>query len=287
MPLQRSCSKDAFENNIKAEMRAGKDRDQAVAIAFSTLKKACGVSSGFRGSADEIIAKQESISGHRYPDMGRRPKGPGPYSPQGGYRAPQPDGPLRANKRRRKGKKKPFVDPDDFTLKAHRMVPLSVLMERSNLTYGKPLEARKKWLGWLWKLIRRADEAHKEGAGKSKFSAGLHTRKLKDMLDKYVKGQVPVPPDTRQEGKTYDSLFSVTERISHMGSFGVDLTHPPMGRRRVGTSKSASGYRGSSDFLGRGDTSDARFRSHVPVGSASVRDGDPRYKGKVRRTQEG
>ena len=33
MPLKQSSSKKAFEHNVKAEMRAGKSREQALAIA--------------------------------------------------------------------------------------------------------------------------------------------------------------------------------------------------------------------------------------------------------------
>lgn len=41
MPLNRACSLDAFEANIAAEIRAGKSRAQAVAIARQTLEDAC------------------------------------------------------------------------------------------------------------------------------------------------------------------------------------------------------------------------------------------------------
>lgn len=63
MPLNKSCSVDAFEANIKAEIEAGKDRDQAVAIAFDTLKDACGVDTDERLSAKEIVSrgKRESV----------------------------------------------------------------------------------------------------------------------------------------------------------------------------------------------------------------------------------
>ena len=41
MPLVKSCSIVAFEQNIAAELRAGKPREQAVAIANRTLRDAC------------------------------------------------------------------------------------------------------------------------------------------------------------------------------------------------------------------------------------------------------
>lgn len=39
MPLKSGKSKKAFESNIKTEMRAGKPKKQAVAIAYSKKKK--------------------------------------------------------------------------------------------------------------------------------------------------------------------------------------------------------------------------------------------------------
>lgn len=41
MPLKKTCSIQAFEANIAAEIRAGKPREQAVAIAHDTLRNAC------------------------------------------------------------------------------------------------------------------------------------------------------------------------------------------------------------------------------------------------------
>jgi hypothetical protein len=40
MPLKKSSSKKAFEYNLKAEMRSGKPRKQALAIAYSVKRKA-------------------------------------------------------------------------------------------------------------------------------------------------------------------------------------------------------------------------------------------------------
>lgn len=42
MPLIKSKSKEAFNKNVKAEMRAGKPKDQALAIAYSVQRKAKG-----------------------------------------------------------------------------------------------------------------------------------------------------------------------------------------------------------------------------------------------------
>jgi hypothetical protein len=40
MPLKKSTSKKAFVSNIKAEMKAGKPKKQALAIAYSVKRKA-------------------------------------------------------------------------------------------------------------------------------------------------------------------------------------------------------------------------------------------------------
>ena len=40
MPLKKSKSKKAFQKNVAAEVKAGKDTKQAVAIAFSVKRKA-------------------------------------------------------------------------------------------------------------------------------------------------------------------------------------------------------------------------------------------------------
>ena len=40
MPLTKSSSKAAFEKNVKAELGAGKKRDQALAIAYQVKREA-------------------------------------------------------------------------------------------------------------------------------------------------------------------------------------------------------------------------------------------------------
>lgn len=42
MPLAKSTSKKAFQQNIKAEVAAGKPPKQAVAIAYSVQRRAGG-----------------------------------------------------------------------------------------------------------------------------------------------------------------------------------------------------------------------------------------------------
>lgn len=39
MPLKQSSSKKAFKENIRKEIKAGKSRKQAVAIAYSVQRK--------------------------------------------------------------------------------------------------------------------------------------------------------------------------------------------------------------------------------------------------------
>ena len=42
MPLKKSASKKAFKENVRKEVKAGKPVKQAVAIAYSTKRKAEG-----------------------------------------------------------------------------------------------------------------------------------------------------------------------------------------------------------------------------------------------------
>lgn len=50
MPLMKSTSKKAFQTNVKKEIAAGKPKDQALAIAYSTQRTASkGKSSGKKG----------------------------------------------------------------------------------------------------------------------------------------------------------------------------------------------------------------------------------------------
>lgn len=42
MPLVKSTSKKAFEQNIRREIKAGKPPKQAVAIAYSVKRRAAG-----------------------------------------------------------------------------------------------------------------------------------------------------------------------------------------------------------------------------------------------------
>jgi len=62
MPLNQACSLKAFQSNISEEIKSGKPKEQAFAIAISTLKKACGVESEKRMTVDEILkGKSESV----------------------------------------------------------------------------------------------------------------------------------------------------------------------------------------------------------------------------------
>jgi tripartite-type tricarboxylate transporter receptor subunit TctC len=41
MPLEKRCSVAAFNKNVKKEIKAGTPKDQAIAIAYDTLRRAC------------------------------------------------------------------------------------------------------------------------------------------------------------------------------------------------------------------------------------------------------
>lgn len=57
MPLNKSCSLDAYRANVKELIESGKKPQQAVAIAIRTLKKVCGVSSDARMSPKSIVGE--------------------------------------------------------------------------------------------------------------------------------------------------------------------------------------------------------------------------------------
>ena len=59
MPLKKTCSIQAFEANIAAEIRAGKPREQAVAIAHDTLRNAC------RDEGKPVPSRKAGTRNHR------------------------------------------------------------------------------------------------------------------------------------------------------------------------------------------------------------------------------
>lgn len=66
MPLDKGCSLDAFKANVRASYKEGKTAKgtQHVAIALSTLKRACGVADDDRRmSPKEIVASGEKVEG--------------------------------------------------------------------------------------------------------------------------------------------------------------------------------------------------------------------------------
>ena len=46
MPLKKSTSKEAFRQNVRAEVKSGRPVKQAVAIAYSEKRQAAGKSKG-------------------------------------------------------------------------------------------------------------------------------------------------------------------------------------------------------------------------------------------------
>jgi len=64
MPLDKGCSTDAMSKNIKALVdKEGKPQKQAVAIAYSVLRKACGLQGKEQMTPKQIVAfgKGESV----------------------------------------------------------------------------------------------------------------------------------------------------------------------------------------------------------------------------------
>lgn len=248
-----------------------------------------------------------SMTGSRYPDMGDRKKTPGAFSPQAGGRVPQGEPrmaqPGRPHKKRRKsGREKiAFIDPDNMRMVSSKFTPVAELFElkgaptfrqSSAMTPDIERKMRLRWVAWLRKLAAAANDAKGETMSQSKFMAGKRNKELVGILQRYCNGKDR--PDAPREGgrtyhsgtkATYESMFDLAERLGGNGAFGIDLTHPPQKKKGVGTSPAASPPRQGSDMLGAGDNDDSRFKTHVPPGSAHQKSGDPRYKGKARRSR--
>jgi len=54
MPLNKSPSKEAFSQNIAAEVNAGKPQKQAVAIAYDVKRRSAAKASALRGSSHMV-----------------------------------------------------------------------------------------------------------------------------------------------------------------------------------------------------------------------------------------
>lgn len=59
MPLEKRCSTGAMQRNVRREVKAGKSQAQAAAIGYSTLKKACGVTTDRKLTPKEIVARKQ------------------------------------------------------------------------------------------------------------------------------------------------------------------------------------------------------------------------------------
>lgn len=55
MPLEQSSSKEAFQHNIAAEIKAGKDPKQAAAIAYSVQRSNDGDEPSYQTVAPESV----------------------------------------------------------------------------------------------------------------------------------------------------------------------------------------------------------------------------------------
>lgn len=69
MPLQQSSSPAAFKNNLKAELSAGKPRDQALAIAYSVKRKgrATGGMAAMAPNSPQHLMRAEAQGMHTGP----------------------------------------------------------------------------------------------------------------------------------------------------------------------------------------------------------------------------
>jgi len=119
--LDKACSVDAFEKNVRREYHAGKTAQgtQHVAIALSVLKRACGVKSKKRMTTKEIVAAGERKKKRQKTEdnlkFGAGAKGRNPFRLPPVDRGPQ-EPPVHRNAE--SGNEQPFLDPESFTLTA-------------------------------------------------------------------------------------------------------------------------------------------------------------------------
>lgn len=76
MPLQHSHSPEAFKSNLKAELAAGKPRDQALAIAYSVKRRgraAGGSMPAMAPNSPQHLMRAEAQGMHRGPIMSAVP----------------------------------------------------------------------------------------------------------------------------------------------------------------------------------------------------------------------
>jgi hypothetical protein len=65
MPLDKTCSIEAFNNNIRRSIKEGKPQKQSVAIAYSILRKACEISSDQPQMTPSEIVKTSKKKGEK------------------------------------------------------------------------------------------------------------------------------------------------------------------------------------------------------------------------------
>jgi hypothetical protein len=113
--LDRSCSLEAFKNNVRREYHAGKTAQgtQHVAIALSVLKRSCGVDSKARMTPKEIVAAGDSKTEDNL-KFGGGATGRSPSRLPPVVRGEE----LPVHRRAKSGKEQSFLDPEDFTLTA-------------------------------------------------------------------------------------------------------------------------------------------------------------------------
>lgn len=122
MPLSRECSMEAVAANIRQWLKekadearkSGRSREelqqQAIAVALSTLKKSCGVTSKARMTPKQIVAAgsvDEEAFGLAGPPKLYAPNRVSPSSGRSG---------MPVHRKARSGKEQPFINPEDFTV---------------------------------------------------------------------------------------------------------------------------------------------------------------------------
>jgi hypothetical protein len=119
----------------------------------------------------------------------------------------------------------------------------------------RTIAARKLWLKWVKKLKQAATSAEAVGWGKSSFKSDWTTDKLRVILGKFCKGQIPMPQ--AESAGRFGALFELVLPDKTMGyPTGLAYTAQPVGSLRgVGVSLSAAG-----------DIEAERFQNYLDAG---------------------
>lgn len=196
MPLSQECSVEAVSANIRKWMeekadeakKAGRSRkelqQQAIAVALSTLKKSCGVSSDARMTPKEIVAagaKNEEAFGLAGPPKLFNPVRVQPTTAQ-------PRRPI--HRKAKSGKEQPFIDPGDFTVKVAARRTKKKLYNKSDAqkdsTRSSAKESRMRFSNLMMAALHENKDVDTDGDGDVSSSPAEDYRVDRKQLESFV-----------------------------------------------------------------------------------------------------